>query len=76
MMNKQNMSKAYQEMQRREIEVLKMCQHPNIIRLIDVFENHKYFYIVLEYMEGGDMFDYLKERNFSLQDERARQLSE
>lgn len=41
-----------------------MCQHENIIRLIDVFENQKYFYIVLENMEGGDLFDYLKDRNF------------
>ncbi len=36
--------------QRREIEVLKMCQHPNIIKLIDLFENSDYYYIVLEYM--------------------------
>lgn len=49
-------------MQWWEIDVLKMCQHPNIIRLIDVFENHKYFYIVLEYLKGGDLYDYLKNR--------------
>lgn len=39
-----------------------MCQHPNIIRMIDVFENHEYFYIVLEYMEGGDLFEHLNQR--------------
>lgn len=33
------------ELQKREIEVLKICQHPNIIRLIDVFENPDYIYI-------------------------------
>ncbi len=71
-MNKENMSQNQQEMQRREIDVLKMCQHTNIVRLIDVFENHKYFYIVLEYMEGGDMFDYLKERAFNISEDRAR----
>lgn len=75
-MNKDNMSVSQQEQQRREIDILKMCQHPNIIRLLDVFENHKYFYIVLEYMSGGDMVDYLKERSFSVSEERARQLSE
>jgi len=36
--------------QRREIEVLKMSQHPNIVGLIDLFENSDYYYIVLEYM--------------------------
>jgi len=45
--------------QRREIEVLKMCQHPNIVGLIDLFENSDYYYIVLEYMEGKDLFDYI-----------------
>lgn len=44
------------ELQKREIEVLKICQHPNIIRLLDVFESPEYIYIVLEYMEGGDLF--------------------
>lgn len=39
-----------------------MCQHNNIIRMIDLFENADYYYIVLEYMEGKDMFDYLKKR--------------
>lgn len=28
----------------------------------DVFENHEFFYIVLDYMEGGDLFDYLSQR--------------
>ena len=36
--------------QRREIDVLKMSQHPNIVALIDLFENSDYYYIVLEYM--------------------------
>jgi serine/threonine protein kinase len=50
--------------QLREIDVLKACQHPNIIRLIDVFENASHYYIVLEHMEGKDLFDYLRERKF------------
>ena len=45
--------------QRREIEVLKMCQHPNIINLVDLFENSDHYYIVLDYMAGSDLFDYL-----------------
>jgi serine/threonine protein kinase len=48
--------------QRKEIEVLKMCQHPNIVKLLDLFENLDHYYIVLECMEGKDMFDYLKSR--------------
>lgn len=42
---KKNMSIKELELQKREIEVLKICQHPNIIRLIDVFENPDFIYI-------------------------------
>lgn len=45
--------------QRMEIDVLKMSQHPNIVGLIDLFENSDYYYIVLEYMQGKDLFDYI-----------------
>ena len=61
--------------QRREIEVLKMSQHPNIIKLIDLFENSDYYYIVLDYMAGNDLFDYLKLRSFKLNEDRARHIS-
>jgi serine/threonine protein kinase len=53
---KKNMTLKELELQKREIEVLKICQHPNIIRLIDVFENPEYIYIVLDYCSGGDLF--------------------
>jgi serine/threonine protein kinase len=52
-----------------------MCQHPNIIKLIDLFENSEYYYIVLEYMEGKDMFDYLKARSFKISEERAKDIA-
>jgi len=55
--------------------VLKMCQHSNIVKLIDVFENSDHYYIVIEYMAGKDMFDYIQKRNFMLSEERVKQLS-
>lgn len=58
--------------QRREIEVLKMCQHANIIKLIDLFESSEHYYIVLEYMQGKDLFDYIAKRDYRLSEERAK----
>ncbi len=51
-----------------------MCQHPNIVKLLDLFENLEHYYIVLECMEGKDMFDYLKSRSFQITEERAKEL--
>ena len=56
---KKNMSHVEIFQQRREVEVLKMCQHENIIQLIDLFENSDYYFMVLDYMKGADLFDYL-----------------
>lgn len=51
-----------------------MCQHPNIAKLVDLFENSGYYFIVLEYLAGGDMFDYLEEKKFKIGETRAKVL--
>jgi len=33
------------ELARTEIEILKICNHPNIVRIYDIFENLDYIYI-------------------------------
>jgi serine/threonine protein kinase len=55
--------------------VLKLCQHPNVIRLIDTFENNEHFFIVLEYLAGGDLFEYLSKREFKITEDRARSIA-
>ena len=40
-----------------------MCQHPNIIKLIDLFENSDYYYIVLELIEGGELFERIQKKD-------------
>lgn len=50
----------------REIEILKLCQHPNIIRLFDVFVNSSLIYIVQEYIAGGDLSLFLMQKNYSI----------
>ncbi len=59
------------ELVKREVEILKLAQHPNIIRLYDVFENHEYIYIILELLRGGDLFSYLEARDFTVTELRA-----
>ncbi len=44
-MNKKDMTQQDLELVKTEIEILKISQQPNIIRLYDIFENIEYIYI-------------------------------
>lgn len=46
----------------REIIIMKLISHENIMALYDVWENKGELYLVLEYVEGGELFDYLIKR--------------
>lgn len=43
----------------REVIIMKLIEHPNVMALYDVWENKGELYLVLEYIEGGELFDYL-----------------
>ena len=59
-------SKKEEELVHYEIDILKFCQHKNIVQLIDYFESMNEIIIVLKYIEGNTLGYYLKEKNFNL----------
>ena len=44
---------------RREINILKMCTHPHIIRLYEVIDTPSDIFVVMEYVPNGELFDYI-----------------
>mmetsp|Transcript_20135 Transcript_20135/g.61087 ORF Transcript_20135/g.61087 Transcript_20135/m.61087 type:complete len:116 (+) Transcript_20135:480-827(+) len=40
-----------------EVEILKTAEHPNVVRFIEFIEEADRFIIVLENLEGGELFD-------------------
>jgi len=49
----------------QEINIMYMCNHPNIIHLFEDYETSKEIYLVMELIKGGDLFDYItKHRRF------------
>jgi serine/threonine protein kinase len=59
------------ELLRNEIENLKICQHPNIIKIYDTIENRNYIYIITEFCSGGDLLSYMEKRNYKISEERC-----
>lgn len=57
----------------REISVHKTLSHPNIIKLIESFEDPHKLYIILEYAEGGNLFELIKQ-NGKLPESQARSI--
>ncbi|KAF8562621.1 hypothetical protein P879_06012 [Paragonimus westermani] len=48
---------------REEVEILmRVHNHPNIVRLRDVYENSNLVYIVMDYLEGGELLDRICQR--------------
>jgi calcium-dependent protein kinase len=50
----------------KEIIILKKLDHPNIVKVFEIYDSEDYFYIVTELCEGGELFDRLvKSRSFT-----------
>uniref|UniRef100_A0A8C2IUL1 Death associated protein kinase 2 n=1 Tax=Cyprinus carpio TaxID=7962 RepID=A0A8C2IUL1_CYPCA len=54
----------------REVDILQELQHPNIITLHDVYENRTDMVLILELVSGGELFDFLAQKE-SLSEEEA-----
>ncbi|KAM9496071.1 death-associated protein kinase 2-like [Clarias gariepinus] len=54
----------------REVNILQHLQHPNIISLHDVYENRTDVVLILELVSGGELFDFLAQKE-SLSEEEA-----
>lgn len=44
----------------KEVEVLTSIDHPNIVKIYEFFEDESHIYIVMEYLEGGELFNKIK----------------
>lgn len=69
MMSKSNRSNRHQmvnsnRVTNSEAEILKRINHPNIVRIYDHFEFVDQSYLVLELLQGGDLFDAISAANF------------
>lgn len=53
----------------KEINLLKHLDHPNIVKYYDYFEEEDYIYLMMEYLEGGTLRQYMKEKTNITEDD-------
>jgi len=57
----------------QEVYILKKINHQNVIRLLEVFENKRYLFLVLEYAPKGDLLKYVKKKT-RLEEDVAKEI--
>ena len=65
--NSNNISKI-----QKEINILRCLHHKNIIQLYEIIETKNHLYIVMEYCEGKELFDYIVKRKRLTEREACR----
>jgi len=51
-----------------EIDIMKIANHPRIVKYIDNFENSAFSFIVMEYLKHGSLNSYLIKKHFKLKE--------
>jgi calcium-dependent protein kinase len=54
-----------------EINILKVLDHPNIIKLHEIWEWNEVCFLVLEYCDGGELFHYILDKKHLSEAEAA-----
>ncbi|CAG8488364.1 9352_t:CDS:2 [Acaulospora morrowiae] len=58
----------------REVELLKFIDHPNIVSLIDTIDTPSHLCLVLEYVPGGELFDFVNDYYDETTEEDAKHI--
>ena len=59
---KSHLDKEMEESFKTEVATLKILDHPNILKLYEVFEDKKKYFLVTELCKGGELFDEIIEK--------------
>jgi len=57
---------------RREITIMRKLDHPNIVKLYDVYDEDKTISLVLEYVRGGEFYDEIVKRGSFTEDDACK----
>ncbi|XP_033735334.1 testis-specific serine/threonine-protein kinase 1-like [Pecten maximus] len=57
----------------RELDIIKMVDHPNVVKLYEIIEFNGKVFMVMEYAGHGDLLEYIKLRG-ALQEDRAQSM--
>ncbi|XP_002739535.1 calcium/calmodulin-dependent protein kinase type 1D-like [Saccoglossus kowalevskii] len=60
--DKKSLGRKGEETLENEVAVLRKCNHPNIVKLHDIYENKATVYLIMDLVSGGELFDRIVEK--------------
>ncbi|KAL7138303.1 hypothetical protein ABFS83_10G153400 [Erythranthe nasuta] len=73
-LDRRSINNCEAEKVRREINIMRRLSHPNVVRLFEVIETPSKVYVVMEYINSGELYYYLIEKGGRLDDDESRRL--
>ncbi len=71
MIDKINVSDKEMSYIQNEILIMNNIDHPNVIKMLDCYETSENYFIVLEYMRGGELFERIIDKDHFSEQEAA-----
>ena len=65
LIDKQQLTRQERDFLRDEIQIIRSICHPNVVEMRDAFETHQHMYIMMEVIEGGELFEHIKDCEIS-----------
>lgn len=65
LIDKKQLTSREKEFLREEIQIIKSISHPNVVEMKDAFETMQNMYIMMESIQGGELFDHIKDFDIS-----------
>ena len=54
-----------------EIEIMAQLDHPNVVKLYEVFDDDDYIFLVMELLSGGELFDRIADKDVYAEQEAS-----
>ena len=59
---------------KNEVEILNILDHPNISKLLELYDEPQYIYMVMELLPGGELYDRLIDADDPMTEKKASEL--